>query len=527
MGQIRVSGLGKAYKQYPNRWSRLFEWLVPFSPPRHHLHWILREVEFTIEPGEAVGIVGVNGAGKSTLLKMIAGTTQPTCGEIRVAGRVAALLELGMGFHPDFTGRQNVFMAGQLLGMQVEEIQALMPEIEAFAEIAEAIEQPVRTYSSGMQMRLAFSVATARRPDILIVDEALSVGDAYFQHKSFERIRSFRKAGTTLLIVSHDRSAIQSICDSAILLEQGRMAMRGRPEEVMDYYNALLAEREGQTVRQEMLADGQVRTISGTGEAAILDVRMVDQRQRALEVVEVGQAVTLEVEVEVRQDIERLILGFMIKDRLGQPMYGINTHRLDKALTDLKAGERITYRFAFDMRLGKGHYSVALSLSRLDSHLDRNFEWRDYGLVFHVINNRQEDFVGCSWLGAETHISRSGEAALDPTSAESTPGRVCWSNAPMCSSIPRSIPVFSGWCATSSASCRKPTRRWSASRWQCSTAPCIRSTAWRRWTRGRIRRWYACASWWSEPPTTSGWASAPWKSAARSVPRRGPGAFSM
>ena len=189
----------------------------------------------------------------------------------------------------------------------------------------------------------------------------------------------------------------------------------------MDYYNALLAEREGQTVRQEMLADGQVRTISGTGEAAILDVRMVDQRQRVLEVVEVGQAVTLEVEVEVRQDIERLILGFMIKDRLGQPMYGINTHRLDKALTDLKAGERITYRFAFDMRLGKGHYSVALSLSRLDSHLDRNFEWRDYGLVFHVINNRQEDFVGCSWLGAETHISRSGEAALDPTSAESTP----------------------------------------------------------------------------------------------------------
>ena len=214
--------------------------------------------------------------------------------------RVAALLELGMGFHPDFTGRQNVFMAGQLLGMQVEEIQALMPDIEAFAEIGEAIEQPVRTYSSGMQMRLAFSVATARRPDILIVDEALSVGDAYFQHKSFERIRSFRKAGTTLLIVSHDRSAIQSICDSAILLEQGRMAMRGRPEEVMDYYNALLAEREGQTVRQEMLADGQVRTISGTGEAAILDVRMVDQRQRVLEVVEVGQAVTLEVEVEVR-----------------------------------------------------------------------------------------------------------------------------------------------------------------------------------------------------------------------------------
>ncbi|WP_277589891.1 ABC transporter ATP-binding protein [Pseudomonas chlororaphis] len=407
MGHIRVTGLGKAYKQYPNRWSRLFEWMIPFSRPRHHLHWVLQGVDFEIEPGQAVGIVGVNGAGKSTLLKMITGTTQPTCGEIHLRGRVAALLELGMGFHPDFTGRQNAVMAGQLLGMQVEEIQALMAEIEAFAEIGEAIDHPVRIYSSGMQMRLAFSVATARRPDILIVDEALSVGDAYFQHKSFERIRSFRRAGTTLLIVSHDRSAIQSICDTAILLEQGRVAMHGKPEEVMDYYNAMLAEREGQTVRQEMLANGQVRTISGTGEAAILSVHLRDERERSIEMAEVGQPVVLEVQVEVRQDIERLVLGFMIKDRLGQPMYGINTHRLDQALTDLSAGEKVTFRFAFTMGLGKGNYSVALSLSRLDSHLDRNFEWRDYGLVFHVINNRQEDFVGCSWLQARTSIVRS------------------------------------------------------------------------------------------------------------------------
>ena len=412
MGHIRVSGLGKAYKQYPNRWSRLLEWLVPFSGTHHHLHWVLQGVDFEIQPGEAVGIVGVNGAGKSTLLKMITGTTQPTCGQIQLQGRVAALLELGMGFHPDFTGRQNVFMAGQLLGMQVEEIEELMAQIESFAEIGDAIDQPVRTYSSGMQMRLAFSVATARRPDILIVDEALSVGDAYFQHKSFDRIRNFRKTGTTLLIVSHDRSAIQSICDTAILLEGGRMAMRGKPEEVMDYYNAMLAQREGQTVRQEMLANGQVQTISGTGEAGILSVRLLDAQGRSVEVAEVGQPMVLEVQTEVREDIERLILGFMIKDRLGQAIYGINTHRLDKAITDLTAGERVTFRFAFDMRLGKGNYSIALSLSRLDSHLDRNFEWRDYGLVFHVINNRQQDFVGCSWLEAQTTITRSTENAL-------------------------------------------------------------------------------------------------------------------
>lgn len=413
MGHIRVTGLGKAYKQYPTRWSRLAEWLIPFSPMRHRQHWVLQDVNFEIASGEAVGIVGVNGAGKSTLLKMITGTTQPTCGQIQLEGRVAALLELGMGFHPDFTGRQNAIMAGQLLGMQVEDIEALMPDIERFAEIGEAIDHPVRTYSSGMQMRLAFSVATARRPDILIVDEALSVGDAYFQHKSFDRIRSFRKAGTTLLIVSHDRSAIQSICDSAILLEGGHMVMHDKPEAVMDYYNALLAEREGQTVRQELLDGGQVRTVSGTGEAGILSVRLLDERGRSIDAAEVGQPVTLEVEVEIRQDIERLVLGFMIKDRLGQAMYGINTHRQNQALEDLRAGERITYRFAFVMGLGKGNYSVALSLSRLDSHLDRNFEWRDYGLVFHVINNRQEDFVGCSWLGASTSITRHAHSLAE------------------------------------------------------------------------------------------------------------------
>src|SRR3954470_9790577 len=260
MGMIKVRNLGKAYKQYPNRSARLVEWFT--GRQRHQLHWVMRDVDFTVLPGEAVGIIGINGAGKSTLLKMITGTTQPTTGSVSISGRVAALLELGMGFHPDFTGRQNAYMAGQLLGMTVEEISALMPQIEAFADIGDYIDQPVRVYSSGMQMRLAFAVATARRPDVLIVDEALSVGDAYFQHKSFERIRSFREQGTTLLIVSHDKGAIQSVCDRAILLDAGRIAKQGSPEEIMDFYNAMLAERENQSVRQETHASGKVQTIS-------------------------------------------------------------------------------------------------------------------------------------------------------------------------------------------------------------------------------------------------------------------------
>ena len=181
MGSLTVTNLGKAYKQYSSRWSRLLEWVTPGNAKRHHLKWVLQGINFAVQPGEAVGIIGVNGAGKSTLLKMITGTTQPTTGTVQINGRIAALLELGMGFHPDFTGRQNVHTAGQLMGISFEEANRLMPEIEAFADIGDYIDQPVRIYSSGMQVRLAFAVATAIRPEVLIVDEALSVGDAAFQ----------------------------------------------------------------------------------------------------------------------------------------------------------------------------------------------------------------------------------------------------------------------------------------------------------------------------------------------------------
>ncbi|MDD2547725.1 MAG: ABC transporter ATP-binding protein, partial [Burkholderiaceae bacterium] len=215
-GSIELFDLGKAYKRYPNRWARLREWLQP-GAPRHELQWVLKGLNLRVAPGQAVGVIGRNGAGKSTLLKMITGTSTPTQGHVTLQGRVAALLELGMGFHPDFTGRQNAWMAAQLLGLADAEIAASMPGIEAFAEIGRYIDEPVRTYSSGMQVRLAFSVATAVRPDVLIVDEALAVGDVYFQHKCYARIRGFRAQGTTLLFVSHDPGAIKSLCDRAVL----------------------------------------------------------------------------------------------------------------------------------------------------------------------------------------------------------------------------------------------------------------------------------------------------------------------
>lgn len=398
MGSITVSNLGKAYKQYKSRWSRLAEWLIPFSKERHTMKWVLEDLNFSVNPGEAVGIVGINGAGKSTLLKMITGTTQPTNGSVSVNGRVAALLELGMGFHPDFTGRQNAIMAGQLLGYSVEELTSLMPEIESFAEIGDYIDQPVRVYSSGMQMRLAFSVATARRPDILIVDEALSVGDTYFQHKSFDRIREFNKLGTTLLIVSHDKGAVQGICDRAILLNAGRLAMQGEPEAVMDYYNAMLAEKGNQSVRQELTADGKVKTTSGTGEATISESVLVNDQHEVVEIVEVGQSVHIRVKVEINQDIPELVLGYMIKDRLGQPVFGTNTHHLNQSSTQLKKGESIEFILSFPANLGEGSYSVAIALHTADTHVNNNYEWRDRAIVFNVINISKEKFVGVAWL---------------------------------------------------------------------------------------------------------------------------------
>lgn len=398
MGTITVNNVGKAYKQYPTRWSRLVEWMDPRRRPHHTLHWVLRDVNFTVPAGEALGIIGINGAGKSTLLKMIVGTTQPTVGSVTMTGRVAALLELGMGFHPDFTGRQNVMMAGQLLGYSVDELLTLMPEIEAFAEIGEYIDQPVRVYSSGMQVRLAFSVATARRLDVLIVDEALSVGDAYFQHKSFDRIREFRKLGTTLLIVAHDKAAIQAICDRAILLNAGRLEMEGPPEAVMDYYNAMLADRKDHDVRQEKLENGAVQTISGTGEAVIDSVELLDESGQPIEVAGVGQPVALRVKVTCVEAIPELVVGYMIKDRLGQTVFGTNTYHLKQVLVDLPKGRSVELRFEFKANLGVGSYSVAVALHTGDAHLANNYQWRDRALVFNVVNIKMQDFVGVAWL---------------------------------------------------------------------------------------------------------------------------------
>ena len=321
MTVLKIEGIGKAFRTYRSEWQRVLSWLGLSVVPREE-KWILRDITFSIKAGEAVGIVGQNGAGKSTLLKMLCNTLAPSVGTIEVNGRIAALLELGMGFNPDLTGRANVMNTAGLMGFAHDQILGVMSQIEAFAEIGTYFDEPLRTYSSGMQVRLAFSVATAFRPEILIVDEALSVGDAYFQHKSFNRIKQFQKEGTTLLLVSHDRSAVISLCDRAILIEKGEIRKDGPPEDVLDLYNALIAEKEGGIVSQTKNKDGRIQTVSGTGEAVIADVVLLDSTGHTTDAVSVGEAVILEVKAEIVRDIPELVAGYMIKDRLGQPIFG-------------------------------------------------------------------------------------------------------------------------------------------------------------------------------------------------------------
>jgi len=397
MSLLSVNNLGKAYRTYTSELQRVARWFgLPVKPSEEH--WVLQHLSFNIEAGEAIGIVGQNGAGKSTLLKMITGTLQPTEGHVQVNGRIAAILELGMGFTPDLTGRQNVYHAAGLMGFNSEQIDEIIDDIAAFAEIGSYFDDAVRTYSSGMQMRVAFAVATAFRPDILIVDEALSVGDSYFQHKSFERIREFQRQGTTLLIVSHDRGSIQALCDRAILLEKGTVIKDGNPEEVMDFYNALIAEKENSKVEVRELEDGSLQTRSGSGEASIGAVTLHNAAGERIEFASVGEPVSLRVQTQINIPIPELVVGYMIKDRLGQPVFGTNTHHLGCTLHDLQAGETPGYSFNFIANLGVGSYSVAVALHTTDSHLARNYEWVDLTLVFNVVNISQGEFVGLAWI---------------------------------------------------------------------------------------------------------------------------------
>lgn len=411
---LNVDQVSKCYTKFKGVLPRLAHW-AGFPVKAGHVYWANKDISFSILAGQAVAIIGQNGAGKSTLLKMITGTVRPTSGSIGVVGRISAMLELGLGFNPEFTGRQNAYMSGGLMGFSNAQLDELMPGIEEFAEIGEFFDQPLRVYSSGMQARLAFAVATSVRPEVLIVDEILSVGDSYFQHKSFDRIRQFKQQGTSIILVTHGMSDVRSLCDHVILLDKGKVLKQGAPDEIVDYYNALLAEKENAklSVEQKRNDQGWLQTRSGTGAARVSKLQLQDQASsQPLAAAQVGQKVQLLCEVRLSEDIPELVLGYMLRDKQGSVIWGSNTWHAGKVQRDLKAGDLLEFTLPFDCTLGPGSYSVTTALTRGETHLDENFEWSDNLLVFDVVNVDKTVFIGSSWLQGEFAVERKHQDTL-------------------------------------------------------------------------------------------------------------------
>jgi len=437
---ITVENLTKAYRIWAQPSARLksplletaAKFLPPGSAPRRALvaraargfrdFYALRDVSFTVRRGEATGIIGRNGSGKSTLLQLIAGTLTPTAGRVDVRGRVSALLELGSGFNPDFTGRENVFLNGSIFGLTKSEMEGKFDEIAAFADIGDFIEQPVKTYSSGMMVRLAFAVGLAVRPDILIVDEALSVGDVFFQQKCFKKLHEILESGVTLLFVSHDMEAVRNLCDQVILLNEGRLDFRGAPDETVSRYYALF----GRKVEANLRPGGTVAPVASGGAVAaakpallahnLLPTAKSRHGDRHLEIVaaamenehgapslrvEMTRVATLRILIQAHELIAEPSLGLNLYDRMTNLVFAAGTRQLGMTLPPMQPGEERLLTFKLTCNLQPGEYPFSLETSEpsaegpnfgflhdkfeglgpLTVHYEHNHTWPFYGIA--------------------------------------------------------------------------------------------------------------------------------------------------
>jgi len=421
---ISVKNVSKCFKKYPHPVDRLQEILLPGKSKAQEF-WALQDISFEIPKGETLGVIGRNGSGKSTLLQIIAGTLTPTTGSVQVNGRVSALLELGSGFNPEFTGRQNVFFNGRLLGLSQQEIENRFDEIARFADIGEFIDQPVKTYSSGMFVRLAFAVAVNVDPDILIVDEALAVGDVVFQHRCIRRMRALMDSGITTLFVSHDSSAIKTLCSSAIMIHDGKMYTSGSPNQVIIDYMKLVTELELNSnqdrsestepileatepsnvevastpvetmVESENTVEAVINPLEntkkkvarrGNRKALIEDVKLLDQFEEYIGEVPVfgfNEEVTLLVNLKVYEPLQGCIVGFFVCDKNGNEIIGSNTFEEDLPIGKLEPGEELQVKFRFKLPLRTGSYSLTVAGS--ENYSSITFDWIDNAMVFQVL----------------------------------------------------------------------------------------------------------------------------------------------
>ncbi len=418
---IEVNGLGKCYQLYDKPSDRLKQMLMRGCKQYYTEFWALKDVSFRIKKGETVGIIGRNGSGKSTLLQMICGTLNPSAGEVKVNGRMAALLELGAGFNPEFSGVENVYMAATLYGLSKEEVEKRFEAIADFADIGDHIYQPVKTYSSGMYVRLAFAVIAHVDADILVVDEALAVGDAVFTEKCMRFIRKFKENGT-LLFVSHDMGSVLNLCEQAIWLHGGQVRQQGQAKAISEtYLQYTLQEVYGQEAQlqaiekketQQQLAgaeetqpevlnyESQVTVQnnlseangwkSGAGEILAVALTMVGGNAVGGEILKGGELVKMRIEAIANEDMSSPILGFLVRDRLGQDLFGENTLPFtDKFPLPVLAGERFQSEFTFQLpMLPNGDYSVMTSLADGDLHNHVQHHWLHNSLILHVSSSK-------------------------------------------------------------------------------------------------------------------------------------------
>ena len=412
---IRVSGVSKSYKLYDDPSARLKEAIFRGRKKYHRTFQALEDISMEIGRGETVGVIGRNGSGKSTLLQIIASIITPTSGMVEIKGRVAALLELGSGFDPEFTGRENVYLNGAVLGLSKKEIDQRFEEIESFAGIGRFIDHPVKLYSSGMYVRLAFATAINVNPDILLIDEALAVGDMYFQHRCMRKIREIQESGKTIFFVTHDTGAIVKLCTKAVLLEQGRMVCMGKPDDVVqDYYKIIWnGDAESQLEKsateeidscppaqagEDVFDNIAIEEITrydnrfGNGKAEITGFALTDQNGTKLDFFQGGVKIVFSLFIKCHEDVDMPLAGFMIKDLLGNELIKSNSDVSDKTLLPCKEGENVCIRFLFEfpfLRSGSYSISAGFGYGTIDTHVA--YDWID-NLAVYPMENTDKSF---------------------------------------------------------------------------------------------------------------------------------------
>ncbi|MGC9969369.1 MAG: ABC transporter ATP-binding protein [Bryobacteraceae bacterium] len=385
MAAVLIQNVSKVFHLYRRPSDRIFE-LLPFGSRRAHSDfWALRDVSVAVERGEILGIVGPNGSGKSTLLQLVCGILRPTRGRVVTQGRVAALLELGAGFNPEFTGRENVFMNGEIMGLTPAQCESAFPRIAAFAEIGEFIDRPVKEYSSGMYVRLAFATAIHVEPEILIVDEALAVGDAIFANRCIQKFEELKDRKVTVLFVSHDLGLVKRLAHRAILMLGGRIEAEGSPRDVVNRYVGLVVERQKRGPEEEGRSGLASSFRHGDGASEIARVELLNAEGAPSTTLMSGERVTVRVTARFRRQVSDPIVGILIRNRLGIDVFGTNTRLEQRELGEFHAGEQLEVDFGFDCLLAQQEYTLTAATQYFDGSSQ---DWLDDVLSFRVVDPR-------------------------------------------------------------------------------------------------------------------------------------------